>query len=111
MLAPEDQDSNELQLKNDWIVEGGSILSDESSPLPIRYVSSNVLESQFDAIFAEALSAALALACCEELTNSQSKLDRVGTIYDFQINEAKKRGSILVQKARVPVSSWISARG
>lgn len=110
MLAPEDQTSD-LQLKNDWVVEGGSIITDDDGPLPIRYVCSSVLESQFDAIFAEALSAGLALACCEELTNSQSKLDRVGQIYDLQISEAKKRGSILVQKARVPVSPWLSMRG
>jgi hypothetical protein len=38
-------------------------------------------------------------------------MDRVSQLYDFQINEAKKRGSILTQKARVPVSSWISSRG
>lgn len=110
MLAPEDQDGD-FPLKNDWIMEGGEIITDDSGPLLIRYVSSTVLESKFDAIFAEALSGALAMACCEELTNSQSKFDRMAQLYDFQINEAKKRGSILVQKARVPVSSWISARG
>ncbi len=110
MLAPEDQYGN-FQLKNDWILEGGQIISDDPGPLLIRYVSNSVIESKFDAIFAEALSAALAIACCEELTNSQAKLDRVSQIYENQIQEAKQRGSILTQKPRLPVSSWISARG
>ena len=110
MLAPEDQES-EFPLKNDWILEGGSIITDDDGPLPIRYISSNVTESMFDALFAEALSAALAIACGEELTNSQSKIDRVMQIYDEQISKAKNRGSILLAKQRVPVSSWISARG
>jgi hypothetical protein len=110
MLAPEDQYGS-YPTANDWIVEGGQIISDDNGPLPIRYVSSNVLESQFDALFAEGLSAALAIACGEELTNSQSKIDRATALYIEQIQEAKKRGSILTQKARLPVSSWISARG
>lgn len=110
MLAPEDQ-YGDFQLRNDWIMEGGRIISDEGGPLLIRYVSNSVIESQFDAIFAEAMSAALAIACCEELTNSQAKLDRVAQIYENQIQEAKQRGSILTQKPRLPIGSWISARG
>ena len=109
MLAPSDQ-YGEFPEKHDWIVEGGEIISDESGPLLVRYVSSSITEALFDAIFAEAMAAALAMACCEELTNSQSKLDRVSQLYDFQINEAKKRGSILVQKNKIPASSWITAR-
>ncbi len=110
MLAPNDQ-YGDYPPQRDWIIEGGQIISDETGPLPLRYVSSDITEAQFDALFAEALSAALAGACGEELTNSQSKVDRAFQIYDMQINEAKKRGSILMQKQRAPVSSWISARG
>lgn len=110
MLAPIDQ-YGDFPLGNDWSVEGNSIISDENGPLYVRYVSSNITESSFDAIFAEAFSAALAMACCEELTNSQSKLAAVSNVYDFQINEAKKRGSIISPKPKLPVSSWISKRG
>lgn len=110
MLAPPDQYGS-FPDSNDWTVEAGSIISDDAGPLKIRYVSSQVSESLFDAIFAEGLSAALAMATCEELTNSQSKLDHVSQLYDFQISLAKQRGSILIQKNRIPVASWISSRG
>lgn len=111
MLAPQDDGSNDYNVRRDWVLEAGHIISNESGPLLVRYVSSNVLESSFDAIFAEALSGALAIACCEELTNSQSKFDRVAAFYDEQIGLARQRGSILIQKGRVPVSPWISKRG
>ena len=110
MLAPEDQDSD-FPLKNDWIMEGGSIITDEDGLLAIRYVSSDITEPMFDATFAEALSAALAMEVCEELTNSNSKLSNLAAMYDEKIALARKRGFILIQKPRVPISPWISMRG
>lgn len=110
MLAPSDQVAD-FPLKKDWVVEGNQIITNDKSPLWIRYVSIDVPVSTFDAIFSEALSAALALACCEELTNSNAKQQNIAALYDEQINMAKKRGSILIQKARAPVSPWISRRG
>lgn len=109
MLAPEDE-FGDFPIKNDWIIEGNTIVTDDSAPLLIRYISSDVLESAFDAIFCEAFSAALAMACCEELTNSETKFNRVSGIYDFQIEKAKQRGSILIQKPRAPASPWLTAR-
>lgn len=110
MLAPVDQ-YGDFNLKNDWTLEGGHIISDDSGPLLIRYVSSDITENMFDAIFAEALSAALAVATSEELTNSTAKFQKAAAIYDEQISLARNRGSILTQKPRAPVSSWISKRG
>jgi len=110
MLAPQDQ-YGEFNLANDWIIEGNNIVSDESGPIYIRYVSSDITENQYNPIFAEALSAALAIATGEELTNSAGKVQRAMFIYDNQISEARKNNSIISQKPRTPVSSWISARG
>lgn len=110
MLAPEDQDGD-FPVKNDWILEAGHIISDETGPLAIRYISLDVSETLFDPIFAEALALALALTCCEELTSSNTKTSNIAALYDQQISIARKRGSILVQKQRAPISPWISMRG
>ena len=110
MLAPEDQFGNYPE-KKDWIIESGHIITDDQAPLKIRYISSAVTEAMFDAIYAEALSAALAVATGEELTQSNTKVERAMQIYLEQINLARKRGSILTPKARLPVSPWISMRG
>ena len=110
MLAPEDQLSD-FPLANGWFIESGSIITNDASPLLIRYVSNSITESSFDALFAEAFAAALALATGEELTQSAGKIERAGAIYLEQIGLAKRRGSIINPKPRAPVSPWISMRG
>ncbi len=109
MLAPPDQ-FDSFQLRNDWTIEGKQIISDDSGPILIRYVA-NIDESFFDAVFAEALSCALAISTCEELTNSNSKLANLISVYQEQISVAKRRGAILSQKPTLPLSPWISMRG
>lgn len=95
---------------NDWQIEGNQIASNDTSPLHIRYVSSDLLESLFDVSFAEALSAALALATCEELTQSNSKLQNISKIYDDAIKMARKRNAFENRGVQAPVDTWITAR-
>jgi hypothetical protein len=122
MLAPEYQlgsfsvtsgvnVADNFPLANDWIVEGEYILSDDDSPIDVRYVSNSVNESQFPMLFAEAFSAQLAVMTVEELTNSNTKLQNLIAIYDRQISMAKKRNFIMSPKPVAPVSPWISKRG
>lgn len=108
-MAPEDQQGNYPQ-KNDWILEGDYIVTNDSEPINIRYVSNSVTESQFPSIFAEAFSAQLAAATSEELTQSSAKFNNAIAIYDRQINMAKKRNFILIEKPRMPETSWASVR-
>lgn len=110
MLAPEDQRLTDYPLKTDWIIEGEYILSDDDSPLDIRYVSSSITENMFPPLFAEAFSAQLAVSTVEELTQSNTKLQNLFSILERQVNMAKKRNFIISPKPRAPVSSWISGR-
>ncbi len=109
MIAPGDQLS-EFPTQRSWIVEGDFILANDAGPLNIRYVSNSVTESQFPSLFAEAFSAQLAVMTCEELTQSSTKIKNASVIYDRQINLAKRRNFILMEKPRAPVSVWLSAR-
>ncbi len=95
---------------NDWQIEGQSIVSDQVSPLQIRYISSNVTESMFDASFAEAFSALLAVETCEELTQSNTKFQNIGRIYDEAMETAKKRNAFESRPALAPIDSWITQR-
>lgn len=94
----------------DWLVEGGQIASNQSPPLLLRYVSSNVTESMFDPCFEEALAAALALNTCEEITQSNSKLAAAGAIYERAIEEAKKRNAFEGRPVKPPADSFITVR-
>ena len=96
--------------QNDWRIEEGQILSDMAPPLQIRYITSNLTESQFDASFAEAFAAALAVQTCEELTNSNAKIATAGKIYDDAIELAKQRNAFESRPMKAPVSLWLSKR-
>lgn len=108
-VAPE-----ETTLRNprrrDWQIEGQSIISSDVSPLNLRYVSSNITESMFDVLFAEAVAFALALGTCEEITNSNTKLQNLGIGYKETIGDAKKTNAIENAPVKQPTCSWITTR-
>lgn len=108
-LAPEETTYGQPR-KRDYQIEGQKILSDEGSPLEIRYCSNSITESMFDVLFAEALAASLADACCEEITNSNTKSQKLMAYRKQKIDEAKKRNSIEQPPRKAPVGSWISCR-
>jgi len=86
------------------------IVSDQDAPLPIRYVSSNVTEGMFSATFAEALAYNLAEACCEEITNSNSKLQNLMRGKDAILRVAKRRNDIQNAPIKAPTVTWITVR-
>lgn len=95
---------------NDWQIEGQTIVSDAVSPIQIRYVSSAVTESMFDASFAEAFSCLLAVETCEELTQSSGKLAQIGKMFDEAMEIAKKRNAFENRPVMPPIDPWISQR-
>lgn len=108
MLAPRDPGFNSN--RSDWQIEGTQICSSETSPLEIRYISSNVTESQFDACFAQSFAAAIAVSICEELTQSNSKLQNVMKIYDATIKDAKKQNAFENRPVKPLQSEWLTKR-
>lgn len=118
MLAPGDQAfgvssgaaSSSAPQQHDWQIEGNQIASNETGPLQVRYVSSDIVESLFDVSFAEALSAALALATSEELTQSNSKNQFLANVYDQTIKMARKRNAFENRPVISPLDTWVTAR-
>lgn len=101
--------------QTDWQIESYdnstiAITSNIESPIYIRYVSSDILESIFDVCFAEAFSAALAMEICEELTQSNSKLGNVSKMYDDSIERAKKRNAFEMKPIEAPVDRYLTVR-
>lgn len=95
---------------HDWQIEGNQIASNEFGPLQIRYVSSDLTESIFDVSFAEALSAALAMATTEELTQSNTKAQNIGAFYKDAIQEARKRNAFENRPTLSPNDTWLTSR-
>lgn len=94
----------------DWQIEGNQIASNLVGPLNLRYVSSNVTESMFDPCFVEAFSAALAVDTCEEMTQSNTKLQAIAQIYDQAIEIAKKRNAFDGRPVQPPTDTFVIAR-
>lgn len=94
----------------DWKIEGNQIATNQQGPLNLIYISSNVTESMFDPCFDEAFSAALAVMCCEELTQSNTKLAAIEQIYDNAIETAKKRNAFDGRPIQPPTDNFIIAR-
>lgn len=96
--------------RRDWEIEGTAIISDDQGPLQIRYISSGTPEANFDVLFAESLSSALAEATCEEITNSNTKAQNIQTRYMELIKRARKANAIESAPVKQPTCSWISVR-
>lgn len=96
--------------RSDWQIEGQKIATDDSGPLDLRYVSSDVTEALFDPSFAEAFSAALAFETCEELTQSNSKIQNISRIYDDAINSARRNNAFDNSPVQPATDPWITAR-
>jgi hypothetical protein len=108
-MAPDERTYGDPASK-DWEIEGSNILTDDQSPLQIRYVSNSVTESSFDALFAEHLSLELAMACCEQITNSNTKLANLAALNKEALAIAAKTNSMESAPAKSPQCSWITVR-
>lgn len=97
-------------LTKDWQIEGNKILTDDSAPIYIRYISRVTDPNLMDVLFREALSAKIAMEICEELTQSNTKLASLSEDYKMKIREARKTNAIENVAAEPPEDEWIYKR-
>jgi hypothetical protein len=94
-----------------WSVEAGSILTDMTAPLKIRYVQRVSNPGAFDPMFAETLACRLAMEACETLTQSETKFNRVAEQYKASLMDALRQDSIENPPDELPQGSWLDSRG
>ncbi len=105
------EDYNEDAINDkDWEIEGDKIITDDSDPIYIRYVKDVTDPNEFDALFCEALSTNLAVECCEELTQSNTKKEAL--LGDLKrIMAEARRCNAIEKQAKVPVAdTYITCR-
>ncbi len=103
---PEDQ-----TLAKDWIIEAGSIYSDDSDPIYIRYTYRVTDPVQMPTLFREYLSTLLALELCEELTQSNTKKESLKTDVKMALADARRSNAFQNVSAIPPEDPWITCRG
>lgn len=79
--------------------EGGAVLTDASSPLPVRFVQRVTNEGLFPPLFAKALSASLAVKVAEPLTQDRGKKDDARQAFTQAMSEAR-RANLIEQPPR-----------
>lgn len=68
-----EQFTYDTNLRKDWQIEGGYIVTADGAPLRLRYIARIEDPVLFDASFVELLSARLALETCTAITESTAK--------------------------------------
>ena len=101
---------DETGVSVDWKIEGLYILSTTEAPLEIKYIAFIDDPNFYDDLFIEAFACRLALQCCEEITQSTSKIADVRDQYNDAIAEAKGIGSIEKGAQDAPEDDWVLAR-
>lgn len=98
------------RLERDWRVEAGFIHTNDGSPLKIRYIADVTEPGAFDPLFSELLSAEIAEAICEELTQSTTKLQAVKEIKREAMSDARRMNAFENKSLEPQLDDWISMR-
>lgn len=93
----------------EWQVEGDSVLSN-SNIAYIRYVAQVADPNQMDSLFREVLACRLALEMCEELTQSNSKLQGINEQLKMALTDARRNNAFERRSETPRTDSWILAR-
>lgn len=90
-------------------VEGGAILTNESSPLDVRYVYRVTNPGLYPALFVEALACRLAAEACEQITQNQSKREAAWSEYKQALRQARRTNAIEQPPRLLPETGWVRA--
>jgi hypothetical protein len=94
----------------DWTVEGRKIITDWAAPLNVRYKKIITDPNDMHADFREALALQLAAAMCEEVTQSNTKMDSIKDDIKTALADAKRNNAYEQTPDTPPDDTWITAR-
>jgi len=94
----------------DYQIEAGYIYTNYTAPLNIRYVYRLESVPLMDTLFREALSMRLAMELCEEITQSNTKLQLLQDDYKRVLREARRVNAIERVAQDPPDDTWITVR-
>jgi len=106
------QDISDYRFRSvaEYSIESGMILTDQASPLPIRYVTNSNTEGQFDSAFTMMLAARLAWQNCETITQSGEKRQMAMAEYKTARDEAIRANALESPPEFKDDDSWVTAR-
>ena len=93
-----------------WAVEGRNVVSDDVSPIDVRYVADIEDPTQFDAMFCEMLSLRIAVAIVEDITGSNTKKAGLEQDYMALVRDARQVDALEGRPQTAEESGWVTAR-
>lgn len=94
----------------DWHVEGGKILTNDGTTINLRYISRVTDPNAMDPLFRDMLACRIAEQICEQVTQSNSKLEAVNAAYKASRAEARRNNAFEQTADAPPTDSWELAR-
>ena len=88
---------------------GTVIVTDQGSPLNIRYVRRVTTPGLYPALFVEAFACRLAAEICERLTQNLSKRQQAWEERKQALREARRVNAIEQPPRQIPPSGWVRA--
>ncbi len=88
---------------------GQAVLTNEASPLQVRYIKRITNTGLYPALFVEALACRLAAESCDAITQNLSKQQAMWDQYKEAIRRARRQNAIELPPRTVPPSSWVRA--
>jgi len=95
---------------NDWNFENGYLVSQDTGPIPFRFVADLTDVRLMHAMFCEGLAARIALSVCTTLTQSDAKLSGIAGQYKRFIDQAKTQNAIEADYDDPPDDPYITVR-
>ena len=103
-------DYRSLPTADDYLVEGGLILSNQAAPLSLKFIAQVTNVALWDACFCDAIGARLAYRGCFRITNSLNQQKMAQADYMKAIQEAARAGAIEGPPIFVADDSWVLTR-
>lgn len=94
----------------DWTIEEGYILRNDSGALNLRYCARIEDTTKWDASFVEAFACKLAWETCEAITQSSEKRQLAMNEYDIAMKAARRAGAIELPPSDIADDTWVLAR-
>lgn len=94
----------------DYRIEGGYIVTNEGSPLKIKFIKRITETGKFDPLFSEALACELAVMAVERLTQSNTKKQILAAERDRCIKVAFASDAIQDPPQLLETDEWLLAR-
>ena len=102
--------TNETDFRRENHLGAQAILTSSSNTLYLLYTQRVTDVAQFDPLFSHMLSCRIAMQMCEEITQSNTKLENIARLYQNAQIRAKALNAFDTTADDEPEDTWLSAR-